>query len=206
MRSVLPFALILLAQPCLANSSVDGAQCEAQAGAWGRVGSVEIRDESNAYRLTVFRNGDSLSEIEEGGKVKRLLMKQAARAQLYFGVPQRELASGPNPFALFGEGFAAPVMALNLAFPDGPSSVSAEPVTKQLKMRSGRAALTAWRLADGSIGYLLALAGQRPFAGTFSARRPASISDSYMAANWGPAQLHMHDTPDAILVPAAARR
>jgi hypothetical protein len=202
MRPAFFFALLLLAQPGRAAAAADRAACADEAGAWGCVGSIEIHDQHNVYRLTVFRNGDSLSQIDEPGKVRRLLTKQAARAQLYFGLSQDELDPEHNPFSFFGEGFATPVMALDQAFPGGPTTVPFEPVRKQLKMRGGPSALTAWRLPDGSIGYQLEFAGRPTLAGTYSARRPASISDSYMAANWGPAHLQMSDAFES--APASA--
>jgi hypothetical protein len=74
--------------------------------------------------MRVFDNGDMLLESRDKQSVvrKALALRHPHTRVLYSGVPDKEIQEG-HPFIFFDYGFAAPLQALEMAYPNGLSSV-----------------------------------------------------------------------------------
>jgi hypothetical protein len=170
------------------------AQCPLPVGEWRcfSFGTIELRADGASFRLTQFSNADSLAEIEKKDHIRRLLTRKATGSELYFGLPDSELVFSRNPFRFFAEGFAAPLMALHLGFPGGPSSLSSEPATRNVVLWGTPAAITAWSLPDKRVGYRLDGMGHA-FEGEYGTKHPEPLSDGDIAA-WGAPQ-HVQNLP-----------
>lgn len=131
-----------------------------------------------------------------------MLKRADEPTEVYFGLSDDEQARGTVGFKFSLEGFAMLVWPLAIAFPEGPSSVPAEPVDKRIDAPGIHLNLLIWRLPGERIAFrLLAPEGvpSKKISGEFRGMRPQALAAG-VVAGWG---APMHSSPFMRLVPPA---
>jgi hypothetical protein len=151
------------------------------------LGTLTFTAHEARVRVTQFSNDDILVELAEHERTGRMLMRADEKRPSYFGLSQDEQRPGGVGFKFSPEGWAIPLGALALAFPDGLTSVPPTETEKRVDLGGAPLVVTAWRLPDGGIGFRLYKPGFAPpiVAGAFSNARPAPLDEGTIS-RWGP--------------------
>lgn len=152
---------------------------------WECVGMVEIRVGEFAYRMSRYSNSEMLADIEAKSGRKSYLVAQPSGSEWYFGLSPQEMSNpAANPFAFFDYAFALPVAALRLAFPDGPLSVPALPVQRNVVVEANPVAIRASKLANGRIVFRLDIAAAGAIEGQLSPALLQPLEGGYPITEW----------------------
>ena len=156
---------------------------------WSCFGAIELTvvsdGESGMIGMQVFDNGDILAESRDKTSAGRKLLALGPPPLkiLYKGVPDKEIQEG-HPFIFFDYGFAAPILALEQAYPDGPGSVQ-NPGTEKRVTLDGQmeAAVSADRLSSDRIHFRLTMP-KVVLDGFIDYTRKAAIPDDFELEQW----------------------
>lgn len=182
-RSILLASLLLFCTlRVLAAEAV--APCPASASSWHCLGAVEMRVGERTFRMSRYANDEMLAEIEEKAGSKRYLVAQPSGSELYLGLSPQEISDpAANPFAFFDYAFALPVAAVRLAFPNGPISVPASTVKRDVVVEGNRVAVRASRPSGGLITYQVESAAG-VISGQIIPRLLQPLEGGYSLAGW----------------------
>ena len=183
MRPLLLAALLLFC--ALRVSAAQAvAPCPASAPSWECIGAVEMHVGDRAFRMSRYVNDEMLAEIEEKAGSKRYLVAQPSGSQLYFGLSPQEIADpAANPFAFFDYAFALPVAAVRLAFPNGPISVPASEVKRDVVIEGNQVTVRASQPSRGLIAFRVESAAGVIF-GQIIPRLLQPLEGSYSLTGW----------------------
>ncbi|MDB5934722.1 MAG: hypothetical protein JWQ01_2066 [Massilia sp.] len=146
---------------------------------------VEIRIGEMTLRMSRYSNSEMLAEIEGKAGSKRYLVAQPSGAGLYSGVSPQEIATpAANPFAFFDYAFALPVAALRLAFPDGPSSIPASEVQRDVVVESIPVTIRASTSSDGRVVFRLQSPATGLMEGQLSPGLLEPLDGDYRISGW----------------------
>lgn len=169
-------AILGVALPASALPEIDGA-CSAQPMQWGCVGQLDVRSKESAVRMSGYRNKEILVELDSGGKRQRLLVRG--------GVAIIDTRPTGHEFDFWGYAFAIPLAALQRAFPAGPLSVPAAPVSHQVEIEfKKRSHVTAWRLVDGEIRYRIVTPSEPSLEGSYRAGLLPELPGDFDLRGW----------------------
>ncbi len=170
---------------------------------WTCLGSIEVSfvgfrktEKIGTIGVKIFDNGDVLAEASGGdlpSSRQILILGPPPMRTFYNGVPDEELRDG-NPFAFFDYGFAAPIQALESAYPGGPSSVpEKETETKVVLDPSFEGTLTSSRTPEGAIQYKIAIQAGI-MRGVIDFSKPVALPDNRDFTNWKNRKLKSYAT------------
>jgi hypothetical protein len=151
--------------------------------------------EATTVRMVLFRNDELLAEIEQGGIKKRYLVARPSGVELYAGLsPTESYKQGNNPFMFFDMGFALPAGALQVAFPQGPSSVPDVETQKDVLVEQKPVTITTIRRSANRIDFRLTSSelGILKASGFWESERRNPLPDDFPLIGWtyaGPTQL-----------------
>jgi hypothetical protein len=189
--------IILLLAICFAQNAPAQHFCK-QEKPWTCFGVTEVsfsgRDEAGLIRLSVYSNGDSLAEAKnaKAGEPKLLLLKTQKR--LYAGVPEDEIKRG-RAFMFFDYGFAYPLLALQTAFPAGPSTVSEKETETSVLLEGEHAVkLMTKRVSAKRISYRFVMKGDLSMNGFWDAEQKPPLPDSLAMEKWKDSELRTYAT------------
>jgi len=142
-----------------------------------------------AFRFIRFSNGEVMAEIERHGSKKQHLTLLPSQVVLYSGLSDEESpeVGGKNPFMFMDLAFTYPFQALQLAHPEGPSSVTSNEVSKEIVLeRKHAATITTRRLSGEQISFRLALKGDvnKELDGVWDGRLQEPLPGDLPIANW----------------------
>jgi hypothetical protein len=189
------FCLLL----CLAIGGAAAQYPCVKAKPWTCFGSIEMSIASDTQTATVqmqvFDNGDMLAEL--GDKVtpnrKLLVLGPPPIRALYKGVADKEIQEG-HPFIFFDYAFAAPIQALDSAYPNGPSSVpEKESETRVLLDGPVEATLLANKVSNNRIHFKIAMLNV-VLNGFVDYARKAGVPDTFQLDHWKDRSLRTYAT------------
>jgi hypothetical protein len=152
---------------------------------WQSVGMVEMQLPLTVVRITLFSNDELLAEIVVEGTAKRMLRLRPSGSELYFGLSESELPLGKNPFMFFDLAFAAVLIPLDQAFPEGPSTVPVVAVTREGVADRKHFVLVAERSEAGRILCRVTWDGlDEPVSGVIDIARPPPWAGTVPVAEW----------------------
>jgi hypothetical protein len=151
------------------------------------LGTLAFEAHEVRAKVTQFSNDDILVELTDRERTERMLMREGESSPSYFGLTEDEQQRGGVALKFSADGWALPLGALALAFPEGPPSVPPSETEKPVDLGGVPLVVTAWRSPGGSIGFRIYTPNLAPpiVTGEFSSVRPAPL-DKGTIAQWGP--------------------
>lgn len=161
----------LVAPPALARDCPKGSS-------WECFTEVSVDTADFKLHVAVFDNQEMMGEMEQAGRLRRIIVAGPNKPSLYAGMTSAEMAQAN---ALH---FMIPVStvthALARAFPRGPDSVPARATT----VPAGAGRITAARDAAGSISYTMDSAEFGKASGVYSTKKLLPLADDYPVSEW----------------------
>jgi hypothetical protein len=154
---------------------------------WTCFSTIELQAAPTApiSRIFMFSNNELLAEIEQGATIKRYLVAQPSGIELYAGLSADEsvLAGPKNPFQFLELNFGVPLMALQTAFPAGPSSVPDGESKKDILVRGKPITISTTRRSQHKITYRLESASIHA-TGLWKREAQNPLPGSYSLVGW----------------------
>lgn len=161
----------LVAPPAFARDCPKGTS-------WECFTEVSVDTADFKLHVAVFDNQEMMGEMEQAGRLRRIIVAGPNKPSLYAGMTSAEMA---HTNALH---FMIPVStvtrALARAFPRGPDSVPERATT----VSAGADRITAARNTAGSISYTMDSAEFGKASGVYSTRRLLPLADDYPVSEW----------------------
>ena len=182
--------LLAMALPVTATATVLTGDCSTRETRWLCAGHIEVHSPHRTLRIFSYQNRETLVESEERGDHWRLIM---TRKGSFVDRPvDADSASRYSP-AGWGKVQAPIFLTLPIAFPDGPESVPAEPVTQTVRIdNNNTGTVTTSRGADGAIRFKIRIVGEdfAPIEGSYRDGLLPPLPGDFDLRGW-------HRIPDA---------
>jgi hypothetical protein len=164
-------------------------RCPSKPDNWTCFSEMELKDSTAKTRMFIYSNHELLAEIEQGATTKRYLVAQPSGIQLCSGLSKDESMpfGGKNPFQFLELSFAAPITALQTAFPAGPSSVPGGESRKNISLEGKPVSITTSRHGAGEIAFRLDFTGLHA-SGKWRMVALKPLPDTYSLVGWTNAQ------------------
>lgn len=166
---------------------------------WSCFGFMEVGasdgERVSNVRLSLFANNEMLMEVVATAPPEtRKLLFRAGLPTLYFGLSDEETKSG-HPFLFADYAFAQPLMAMEAAYPAGPTSVGDSESEKEV-MLEGRtkARLLIKRESGKRFSYQLSAPDMPTMKGLWEGSKPAILSDATSLTGWRDSDLKTYRT------------
>lgn len=166
---------------------------------WSCFGVIEVGASggervSNA-RLSLFANNEMLMEVVATAPPEtRKLLFRAGLPTLYFGLSDEETKLG-HPFFFTDYAFALPLMAMEAAYPAGPTSVGdLEPEKEVMLEGRTKARLAIKRESNTRFSYQLAAPDMPTMKGLWEGSKPAILPDATSLTGWRDSELKTYRT------------
>jgi len=122
---------------------------------------------------------------EQGDTGRAGQRRQAPAPARQGGVAIIDTRPTGHEFDFWGYAFAIPLAALQQAFPAGPLSVPAAPVSHQVEIEfKKRSHVTAWRLVDGEIRYRIVTPSEPSLEGSYRAGLLPELPGDFDLRGW----------------------
>jgi hypothetical protein len=190
------FLLILWA------SSADAQRICPKRNDWSCYSAIEMRHKESGEpvlaSIIYYRNGEIQAEVAGTTAGKKELLVVRPYLKLYRGVPDPEITEG-FAFMFFDYAFAAPVIALQAAFPNGPDSVTSPVQDKRVTADGIDAGLSVDRISPTRFSYRLVMRDpiKTTVTGYWDAAAPTPLKDDQSIADWKSCTLRTYATVGA---------
>jgi len=147
----------------------------------------KLGDSAMTIRMIVYRNEEVSMDLEKGGLLQRLIVAKPSGVALYSGLSDAEkYTPTQNPFMFLEMGFALPLGALQLAFPQGPNSVPDSEVQRDVILEGKSVTIFAVRHGDNRVNFRLTVpeAGILKANGYWDGSRVESMPDDFSLVGW----------------------
>jgi hypothetical protein len=138
-------------------------------------------------RMTVYRNDEISMDLQKDGILQRLVVAKPSAVAMYLGLSDAEKKSpAQNPFMFLEMGYALPLGALQLAFPQGPISVPDSEIQRDVILEGKSVSIFAVRHGDNRVDFRLTVpeAGILKASGYWDGNHVDSLPGNFSLVGW----------------------